>query len=431
MENESTPSSEEFQTFENFSEDEISDGDSSEGAEDDWARPDESKESKEEKVKDDLKVLKDSKTDDKGKVIKEDKSDDSEDESEEEEDSEEDSDEEEEEKEKESEEDEEKSEEDKEKEEKAKKDSKKLRMRMGNELFNVDSEATFKVKVDGELMEVPVQELINNYSGKTAWDKKFTEIGKEKKVLETEKAQILSQKQELSEHVKKAIAPLKDKDANPLDSLMYLVEISGEDPYTAYRRIMEANLEEISTLMDMTETERELHFHKKKDELHSSIARKRQEAQQKEQTFKQVVQKVDQLRQSFNVSEDDFVDASEELERIYTEAKLDVNNITEEAIVDYASLRPHIATVKELIAPYEDNLSEQKYGDVVATLSRYLRDGKTDVAAVKEILKRNYSVEEDVKELNTKVYQKQGAKPKSKVSKDSEPSGLESFDDWD
>jgi hypothetical protein len=406
---------EDFQTFESFSEDEVSD-ESVESAEDDWARPDESKE---EKVKDDLKVLPDTKLDSEGKQIKEDKKvkkEDSEEASEDEE---------------EEEEVEEKQvEEKKEEEETPKKDSKKLRMKMGEELFNIDSESTFKVKVDGELTEVPVQELINNYAGKTAWDKKFTEIGKEKKVLETEKAQVLSQKQELSEHVRKAIAPLKDKDANPMDSLMYLVEISGEDPYNAYRRIMEANLEEISSLMDMSETERELHFHKKKDELHSSIAKKRQDAFTKEHTFKQAVQKVDQLRQSFNVSEDDFVDASEELEMIYKESDLDANTITEESIVDYASLRPHIATVKELIEPYIDNLTDSKYGDVVASLSRYLRDGKTDVAAVKEILKRSYSVEEDVKELNTQVYKKQGLKPKSKVNQ--EVSAVEeTFDDWD
>lgn len=402
----------EMATFDDFSSDELVDDVALD--EDNWEKEDPSQES----VKDDLKVLDDTNVDSDGKVIeKKDKKAEPKAKEEEEEDS------------------EDFEAEVKEpveaKEDEPKKDSKKLRIRMGDELYNIDSESTVKVKVDGQLTDVPVQELINNYSGKTAWDKKFTEIGKEKKTLEIEKSQIMSQKQELANHVQKAIAPLKDKDANPLDSLMYLVEISGEDPYTAYRRIMEANLEEITSLMDMTETERELHFHKKKDELHSSIARKRQETYTKEQAFNQAIQKVDQLRQSFNVSEDDFVDASEELEQIYADAKLDVNSITEEAIVDYASLRSHIATVKELIAPYEDNLNEQKYGDVVSSLARSLRDGKATEETVKSILKRNFSVEEDVKELNTKVYQKQGQKPKSKVSKESESSDSETFDDWE
>lgn len=421
METEST------ENFESFDDNGVwaDEAESSEANSDDWSKPDESQESNDE-VKDDLKVLKDSKTDSEGKVIKEDQDSEKEDESEEE-DKEEESEEDESEEEEESEDEEESEEEEKKPEDK--KPKSKLRLRMGDELYNIDSNATLPVKIDGKLEDVPIQELVNNYSGKTAWDRKFTEIGKEKKAIEFEKAQVESQKKVLTQHIEKAIAPLKDKDGNPLDSLLYLVELSGEDPYNAYRRIMESNLEELSSLMDMTETERELYFHKKKDELHSSVARKRQEAQMKQQTFNQVVEKVDKLRQAYNVSEEDFVNASEELESIYAEAKLDVNSITEEQIVDYASLKPHLTTVKKLVAEYEDNISEEKYGEVVSTLAGYLRDGKADVKAIQQILKRNFSVEEDVKELNTKVYQKQKAKKPSKKV-DIEDSGIESFDDW-
>jgi hypothetical protein len=192
---------------------------------------------------------------------------------------------------------------------------------------------------------------------------------------------------------------------------------------------MEANLDELGKLMDMTETERELYFHKKKDELYNGIAKKRQVRQQEESTFNQVRQKVDSLRQTFKVSEDQFVEASEELEGIYKAAGLDENELDYEAVVDYASLKPHIAVIKELVAPYEENISEGKYGDVVAELSRKLRDGSLDKAAIQEVLKRNFSVEEDVKELNTKVYSKaQKAPVRKPLNKESEK--FESFDDW-
>ena len=65
----------------------------------------------------------------------------------------------------------------------------KLRIRMADgDLYNIDSQSTMPVKIDGKVEEVPVQELINNYSGKTAWDKKFTEIGKEKKTAKKKPA---------------------------------------------------------------------------------------------------------------------------------------------------------------------------------------------------------------------------------------------------
>ena len=404
---ESAPEETSFETFDNF--DEIAA--EAEDSNDDWSKEEAPAK---EKVSEDLKVIKDSQIDGEGKLIKDDKDEDkSEDEEEEAKD-------------------EEESEEEDEiqvKKDEEKKESKKLRMRMGEELFNVDSDASFKVKVDGKNEDVPLQELINNYSGKTAWDKKFTEIGKEKKTLEVEKAQVTKQSEELKAHVAKALAPLREKDGNPMDSLLYLVEMSGDDPYNAYRRIMESNLGELGKLMDMEDVERELYFHKKKDELYSDVAKKRQGKLQEEQTFNQVVQKVDSLRQTYKVTEDEYVDASDELEEIYAASKLNVNDITHEAIVDYASLKPHIAVVKGLIEQYEDNISEGKYGDVVAELSRYLRDGKADEANIKQILARNFSVEEDVKELNSKVYGKSAKAPVKKTLKE-ESKNFESFDDW-
>ena len=408
---ESAPSEATFETFDNFEEIAAEAEDSN----DDWSKEEAPAK---EKVSEDLKVIKDSQIDGEGKLIKDDKDSDNEEEEEEGEEEEE------------SEEEESEEEEIQPKKDEEKKDSKKLRMKMGDDTYNVTTDATVKVKIDGKNEDVPLQELINNYSGKTAWDKKFTEIGKEKKTLEVEKAQVTRQSEELKAHVAKALAPLRTKEGNPMDSLLYLVEMSGDDPYNAYRRIMESNLGELGRLMDMGDVERELYFHKKKDELYSDVAKKRQGKLQEEQTFNQVVQKVDSLRQTYKVTEDAYVDASDELEEIYAASKLNVNDITHEAIVDYASLKPHIAVVKGLIEQYEDNISEGKYGDVVAELSRYLRDGKADEANIKQILARNFSVEEDVKELNSKVYGKSAKAPVKKTLKE-ESKSFESFDDWE
>lgn len=411
---------ESFETFDNF--EEIAE--EAEAADDDWTKPE--PEAKE-KVSEDLKVIKDSQADSEGKVIKEDKKakekdEDSEDGEEEESDEEEDSEEEEE--------IEAKEEEDKEeKEEEEDKPKAKLRMKMGNDLYNVTMDATFKVKVDGQTLDVPVRELINNYSGKTAWDKKFTEIGKEKKAVEYEKGNIEKQKNFILDFVSKTLDPLKNQDKNPMDSLMYLVELSGEDPYNAYRRIIESNLSELSLLLDMGETERELYFHKKKDELYSKVDKQRQEKHQKDEAFNQTRQKVDSLRQALNVSEEEFVNAADELEEIFKSQGRNVGEISEEHVVDYASLKPHISKVQELVAPYEDNISESRYGDVVSELAYYLRDNKATEKDIAEILKRNFSVEEEVKELNSKVYSKSAKAPAKKALKqDSEK--YESFDDW-
>lgn len=412
-------------TFETF--DDLGDSETFETFDDPYDVQEE--EPKAEKVKDDLKVIKDSQADSEGKVIKEDKkstkkaekeeSDEEEDEEETEE--EEDSEEEEEEVK------DEKEEEEEEEKEEDKKPKSKLRVKMNGELFNIDSDATFKVKVDGKTEEVPVQELINNYSGKTAWDRKFTELGKEKKIIEIEKNSLLNERTLLQDHLAKALAPLSDPKANPFDSLMYLLDLKGEDPYNAWKRNIESNLDELGNLMDMTETERELYFLKKKEQLNERITTQRTERSKKDEAFNQAVQKVDELRQAFGISKEEFVDASDELEELL-QGTAELAQLSERDVVEYASLRPHITVVKELITPYEDNISEDKFGEVVSELATYLRDGRADKKTLQDLLKKNFSVEQDVKELNTRVYSKQKGKPSKKIEESSDK--YETFDDW-
>lgn len=413
----SAPSNEStFETFENF--DEINE--EQEDGNDDWSKP----ESETEKVSEDLKVLKDSQTDSEGKVLKKDK-DSKKEEAEEEESEKEESEEEEEESEE-----EEQNEDLKKKKEEDRKGQKSIRITMDGEKYNIRPDTTIPVKIDGKLENVPVQDLINGYSGKVAYDKKFTELGKEKKGLEIERNTINSEKQELEGHIQKVVSSLNDKNKNPLEALMYLVEISGGDPYAVYRKSMEANLDELDSILDLGETERELYFLKKKDELHSYMNEKRTKSQTEEQNFNQVVSKVDSLRQAYNISEEDFVESSHELEDIFKASGFDLNEITNETIVDYASLRPHIADVKKLVGPYEDNISDDKYGDIVAELAKYVRDGKADLATVKQLLKQNFSVDDNVKELNTRVYNRESKTP-SKNSMGKSSTKFESFDEWD
>ena len=69
------------------------------------------------------------------------------------------------------------------KEEKAE-EIKKLIAKYGEENLEMPANAIFKHKVDGEEVDVELQELLNNYSGKISYDKKFQEFSSEKKEFE-------------------------------------------------------------------------------------------------------------------------------------------------------------------------------------------------------------------------------------------------------
>ena len=57
----------------------------------------------------------------------------------------------------------------------------------GEEREEQAEESLIEVKVDGEIQKVPLQELKNNYAGKVAYDKKFSEINKERQEVTAER----------------------------------------------------------------------------------------------------------------------------------------------------------------------------------------------------------------------------------------------------
>ncbi len=306
--------------------------------------------------------------------------------------------------------------------EEAKGDGKKLRIKIGDDHYSLDSSAKLKVKVDGSPEEVTVQDLINNYSGKVAYDKKFTEVGQKSKQLEQQTAQFNAQRQELNQKIEPILKILKDPTQDPFDALNLIVDMVGGDSHDLYKRSMEARLDEMDKLLSMSDVEREAYFLKKQNEhLLRSTEKRNQEMRQSEQ-FNQLKQKVDSIRQAYGVSEDQYVEAFEELSQIYGD-----KGLKEEDIVDWASIKPHIPTIQEIVSPYVDEIEDSKFPTIVADLSRYLRDGKATPQKISQWLKDEYGVPSEVKQLNTKL-QKPGMKPKVK-EEEAKPDSFATFED--
>ena len=87
----------------------------------------------------------------------------------------------------------------------------------------------FKHTVDGKDEDVTLQDLLNNYSGKVGWDKKFQELSDDKKLY---KEEITNHKAEV-EKINGYINTFRDKMKNgdSLGALEYFAEFSGMKPY--------------------------------------------------------------------------------------------------------------------------------------------------------------------------------------------------------
>lgn len=299
-------------------------------------------------------------------------------------------------------------------------EAKKLKIRQADGLYGIDADAKVRVKIDGAFQEVPVQELINNYSGKVAYDKKFSEIGLKNKEAE----QLIQQNTKRAENLKNIVAEvtghLSDKMKNPLDALNFIVEKSGMDTYDVWKRTLEANLEEVEKLMSFSDLERENYFLKKQAEFRTKSEEARKAETMKEQSFNQAVQKIDSLRQAHGVSEEQFLQALDELE----EQGTDTTKLSDEQVVDYASLKPHVESVQDVLEPYEAHIDDSKYSKVVRDLARQIRAKEISKEQLIEWAKKEF-MDEDLKDLQSRT--KEVQKNKSKVEVKT-PTKIETLD---
>jgi hypothetical protein len=123
---------------------------------------------------------------------------------------------------------------------------KKLSAMLGEEKFEIPAEAKFKAKVDGEEREVAIQELLNNYSGKQAWDKKFSELDSERKTYKEDLEVVNRYINDFAEVSK------KDK----IEGLITLAKAVGIDPLDYKRQLRGELLNKYGEYLAMDEEQR-------------------------------------------------------------------------------------------------------------------------------------------------------------------------------
>lgn len=139
--------------------------------------------------------------------------------------------------------------------------------------IEVPADAVFKHKVDKEEVEVSLQDLLNNFSGKQSWEKKFSELDQERKTYKQDLDVVNRYINEFAEVSK------KDKIAG----LEKLAEAVGLNPLEYRRQLRNEMVNAFGSYLQMDEQEREqfdlkeeLAFMKRQQEIQSQRAQEQQ-----------------------------------------------------------------------------------------------------------------------------------------------------------
>lgn len=296
--------------------------------------------------------------------------------------------------------------------------------------YNVPQEAQIRVKVDGKNEKVPVQELINNYSGKVSWDKKFSELSEEKNHYKAERDQYDQEKtiiqQQLATSRELAVKSLNGE-ARPLDFVNNVLDQMNINSYDFHKALRESMAEELSYYNEMTEIEREAYELKQRNEYLEQKQETSTKSSQEQKAQEELIQRVDSLRQTHGVSEEQYVAAFNDL------SDMGIEDLSAENVVKYAVMVEPTAKAESLVEPYLDQLSDDEADALIVDIAKQLQRNKSlTTEEVAKFLAEEYEVEDIVSDLKDKVGKEANSNNfqygKQRVTEDS---GLESFDDFD
>jgi hypothetical protein len=247
---------------------------------------------------------------------------------------------------------------------------KKITAKNGEDNLEIPANITIPHKVDGEEVEIPLQELLNNYSGKQAWDKRFSELDVERKEYQKERDIVERYVEDFAK-----LAQGEDK----LAAMEYLAQFAGVNPVEFRQQLRQQVLDKYGNYQEMTEFERkaldqeeELSYHKR---LRESELQRTEE--QKVQTELQT--RLSEIQETHNISEDDLTAAYQELVKDYE------GEITIDTLEKYVVNKQAWFNAKEAVSEVSPDLAQQE-GFVEDIADLILSNPELDAEDIQEII---------------------------------------------
>ncbi len=303
-------------------------------------------------------------------------------------------------------------------EEETKEEIKKLIAKYGEEELEIAANSMFKHKIDGEEVDVELQELLNNYSGKVSYDKKFQEISSDRKDFESYKDKYDAEIKQINSYINDFANKFRQNDA--LGALEYFAEFAGMKPHEFRRELLNQLTPEMERRSVMTEDQikaEELAFQ------NEYLMRQQESVQkqlQEEQAQKELEAEIVSVQEAHGISDEDFENAYNEL--VDSEYEGQINPA---AVAEYHIHSTAYSKADEILERIDPVLASQD--PVVESLQKVIVENPSfDDNDLIEIVQQVYN---DFKKDTSKTVSKKAITPKRQETKQSRNN--ENYVDWD
>lgn len=288
-----------------------------------------------------------------------------------------------------------------------------------DENVELAANTSFKHKVDGEEVDVELQELLNNYSGKVSYEKKFQELASNRKEFESFRESYDKDIEDIYTVLQNFKDSMQNKDA--LGALHHFAAFAGMKPYEFKREMVKSLAPEVMRMSGMTEEQ--LQYEKLQSE--NEYLRQQQESEQARSKYQQsqqeLVSQIKQIQEAHGISDDDFVIAYNELKDSDYEGTIDANTVAM-----YYNGKVAISKADVILKEVNPTLANDEA--IVESLQKViLENPQFDDNDLLEIVNEVYG---KVKEDTSKTLSKK-ASPKKKENVQPPKAEKEDFLDWD
>jgi hypothetical protein len=249
--------------------------------------------------------------------------------------------------------------------------SKQYTFKVGDQDVAVDETAVIKHKVDGKLEDIPVKDLINQYAGKVAIDKRFTELDRARK---SEAARV----QEFENARQRHVSLIKDmhehvSQGRLFEAVANMIEMTGakSDPQQFISALEDKLLERAQQLAQMTPEQRAA----LKTQEHNTYLQQKYDRLMKQRDQEQAQAafqgRVAKAIESVNATMESYVEAKQYLEQNAGQMRVAKEQITPEFVANHIRNVRDYETARDALTEVSPDLaSDDKTWDQAVFLLR-------------------------------------------------------------
>lgn len=227
-----------------------------------------------------------------------------------------------------------------------------------------DTEVT--IKVDGKPVTIKVDDLVSNYSGKTAWDRRFQELSSERKAFEAK-----------STAINKGLNQLKQKlvDEGDIDGAMdLLAKIYEQDPNALREKTLGKWMENRAKLESMSAEQREAHLARQEAENYKKQLEEFRSTQQRAELETKIKKELDDVKANLGIDDNGLKTTYEQMLEVGYKAE----DITTQGIKEFYEARHHAGVVETVLkeSGVEGDEFEKLYQEIVRDTFQRDKNGK-------------------------------------------------------